>query len=115
VLLAEDETAIALLLASLLEDLDCEVQVVYNGRDAISALMSKPPDLVISDITMPHASGLEVLRALRLQDSNRRTPVILLSAAVSPEVVDEDVRFIPKPFNVEYVLDAVTDALDDCA
>jgi CheY-like chemotaxis protein len=83
------------------------VETVRNGRDAIRALSPEPPDLVITDIMMPHASGLDILDALRGHAETRETPVILISAAAEPRIRDKNVRFIPKPFNIQSVLDAV--------
>jgi CheY-like chemotaxis protein len=107
ILVADDEDFIALLIAELLEDLEYEVKTVYNGRDAIRALASDPPDLVISDIMMPHATGMEIIAAMREREETRHTPVILMSAAGEPRLPDDRVAFIPKPFNLRHVLDMV--------
>lgn len=111
ILVADDEDSIASLLQALLEDLKYEVQTVYNGRDALEALASHPPDLVISDVMMPHTSGVDVLRAMRQRACTRDIPVILMSAAAAPGLPDEKVRFIHKPFDVQFVLDVVADTL----
>ncbi len=111
ILVADDEDFIALLIAELLEDLDYEVETVYNGRDAIQALVSDPPDLVITDIMMPHATGMDVLATMREHEETRETPVILMSAAAQPRLSDDKVRFMPKPFDVRGVVEAVAQAL----
>ena len=111
ILVVEDEDAIALLMVELLEELEYEVQTVRNGRDAIEVLNRDTPDLVISDVMMPYASGIEVVSAMRRQEHNRYTPVILMSAATIPKLLDERVRFIRKPFNIQSVLEAVSDTL----
>lgn len=108
ILVADDEDFIAVLIAELLRDSEYEVETVHNGRDAIRALSPEPPDLVITDIMMPHASGLDVLDALREHAETRETPVILMSAAADPRIRDANVRFIPKPFNIQSVLEAVS-------
>lgn len=107
ILVADDEDFIALLLSELLEEMEYEVETVRNGRDALVVLAGDPPDLVIADIMMPHASGIEVLAAMRKQAETRDTPVILMSAASEPRVRDEHTTFIAKPFNVQLVLDTV--------
>ena len=108
ILVADDEDFIAAMIAELLRDSEYEVETVHNGRDAIRALCAQPPDLVITDIMMPHASGLDVLDALREHAETRETPVILMSAAAEPRIRDANVRFIPKPFNIQAVLEAVS-------
>ena len=107
VLVADDEDFIALLLAELLEDLDLEVDTAFNGRDALAMVEQDPPDLVICDIMMPHTSGVDLLKAMRERDHTSDTPVILMSAAAIPRLEDDRVRFIPKPFNIQNVIDAV--------
>ncbi len=108
VLVVDDEDIIALLIAELLSELHYEVETVYNGRDAIAAVMRDPPDLMISDVMMPFASGLEVLEEMRKREQTRDIPVILMSAAVDPRINDDQVMFIPKPFNIQSMVDAVS-------
>ncbi len=108
ILVVDDEDIIALLIAELLSELHYEVETVYNGRDAIAAVMRDPPDLLISDVMMPFASGLEVLEEMRKREQTRDIPVILMSAAVDPRINDDQVMFIPKPFNIQSMVDAVS-------
>lgn len=111
VLIAEDDRAIAWLIAEVLEDLGYGVTTVYNGRDAISMIERDPPDLVISDVMMPYAGGEEVVRALRRREATHEIPVILVSAVKYPSIDDDNVTFISKPFNIDTITDAVNASL----
>lgn len=73
-----------------------------NGKDAIDAVKVLDFDLVITDIMMPFASGIEILSALR--SIGKDTPVIVLSSLGQEEVVTEAfdmgaADFMVKPFS----------------
>jgi two-component system cell cycle response regulator len=58
-----------------------EVQTAANGREALSAIESFQPDLVVSDIMMPEVNGYELARRIRENPRTRYIPIILQSAA----------------------------------
>jgi two-component system cell cycle response regulator len=58
-----------------------DVQTAANGRDALSAIESFQPDLVVSDIMMPEVNGYELARRIRENPRTRYIPIILQSAA----------------------------------
>lgn len=111
ILIADDEGYIATLIAELLRELPYEIEMVHNGRDAIKSVREHKPDLVISDLMMPYASGMDVLRAMRDSPPTRSTPMILMSAAPLPEVPDSNVQVVKKPFNLDLLLATVLDAV----
>lgn len=111
ILIADDEGFIAALIEEMLEDLPCELETVYNGRDAIKSLRERKPDLVISDLMMPYASGLDVLKAMRSAEETSSTPMILMSAAPLPDVQDSNVQVMRKPFNLDVMLNTVIEAV----
>jgi CheY-like chemotaxis protein len=65
VLVADDEQAIATTLAAILELAGYDVCAVYGGDAAVRLLDLFKPDLVITDITMPGVTGVEVAFAAR--------------------------------------------------
>ena len=75
VLLVDDESGILDTLKILFKGEGYHVQVASSGREAIEALDGDRPDLVLTDIRMPGASGLEVLAKAREVDPE--LPVIL--------------------------------------
>ena len=80
VLLVEDEGAQREVLAYNLEAEGFEVAQAANGEEALEAMAETSPDLILLDWMMPHVSGLEVCRRLKLRPETRNIPVIMLSA-----------------------------------
>lgn len=78
ILVAEDDVAIAEVLAYSLRKAGYEVDVAHDGEVADQALAQDAFDLVILDLGLPRKPGLEVLRALRSRGS--RVPVLVLTA-----------------------------------
>jgi CheY-like chemotaxis protein len=76
VLVADDQTRMLDVVASLLEELFDVIGLVSDGRAALEAALALEPDLVVLDISMPGMSGIEVARELR-QRSNRAIIVFL--------------------------------------
>lgn len=113
VLLAEDEVEMRGLIARALRKENCDILEARDGSHLIRLLIThvlvprdgrEPVDLIISDIRMPGANGLDVLAALRRQDTV--TPVILITAFGDPETQLEAYRqgavmVLNKPFEME--------------
>ena len=80
VLLVEDEPAQREVLAYNLEAEGFVVQRATNGEEALLLVAENPPDLILLDWMMPHVSGLEVCRRLKMRAETRSIPIIMLSA-----------------------------------
>jgi two-component system alkaline phosphatase synthesis response regulator PhoP len=81
VLVADDEPHIGRIIQLKLEQGPYRVRLVADGREALQVLRSEEPvDVVLLDIMMPFATGLEVLAEARAMPSRRETPVIILTA-----------------------------------
>jgi DNA-binding response OmpR family regulator len=101
ILIIEDDEPVLSFLQRGLEAEQYTVRVATDGSQAKSMVDSHRYDLVILDLNLPTADGIEVLKHLRLQD--RRVPVLILS---SRRGVEDRVRsldlgaddFLPKPF-----------------
>ena len=107
VLIADDEEFIVDLLATLLEDEGYVVLRAYDGEQALATFQRDRPQLVISDIMMPRMTGTELVTQLRLHEHNAsHTPVILMSA-VSNVVAMPNTIYLPKPFDIDHVLELV--------
>ena len=81
VLVADDEPHIGRIIQMKLEQGPYEVTLVSDGRAALDELQgAEPIDVVLLDIRMPYASGLEVLAEARKLPHRRETPIIILTA-----------------------------------
>jgi DNA-binding response OmpR family regulator len=81
VLVADDEPHIGRIIQMKLEQGPYEVTLVADGGEALERLRGdEVVDLVLLDIMMPHATGLEVLAEARRLPHRRETPVIILTA-----------------------------------
>jgi DNA-binding response OmpR family regulator len=80
ILLVDDEPVVRDVLSRYLTREGYTVSEAADGEEALSAIRSDPPQAVVLDLMLPRLSGLDVLRALRL---NGDLPVIILSARAS--------------------------------
>ena len=81
VLIVEEQLSVRKALERLLESLNLRFRSVSNAAQAQQEAALQPPDLVISSLTLPDQSGLELCRALSQQDLK----VVLLGAVAWPE------------------------------
>ncbi|MDA1103779.1 MAG: sigma-54 dependent transcriptional regulator [Gemmatimonadetes bacterium] len=101
ILLVDDETAILDTLEILFRGEGYEVAVADSGPKALAALEDERPDIVLTDIRMPGASGLEVLAEARMIDPE--ISVILMTAQASLQSAVRAVNegayyYLQKPF-----------------
>ncbi|WP_376095992.1 response regulator [Roseomonas sp. CCTCC AB2023176] len=82
-LIADDEEAIALLVADALEEEGFETTVVPDGAAALKRLEERSYDLLVTDVRMPRLDGADLVRALRALGNP--IPVIVLSGYMNPD------------------------------
>jgi CheY-like chemotaxis protein len=75
ILVVEDDSNLALLLAYNLEAEGYVVECVERGDEAELRLAENPPDLVMLDWMLPGVSGLEICRRLRARRNTRRPEI----------------------------------------
>lgn len=102
VLLADDDPFIVSLYRERLLRLGHQVDTVQNGEDALNALQTAPPDLLVLDLNMPRLSGTEVLRYIRESSATPDLPVIVLSNVCAEDFVKKVSQLLPTRFLVKY-------------
>jgi two-component system alkaline phosphatase synthesis response regulator PhoP len=112
ILVVDDEPDILKVVIFRLKKLGYEVISKTNGNDALAAAQSEKPDLIVMDYRMPGMNGLETAEKMRVDETLKKTPIILLSASsssdISEAVKDAEVNeYIKKPFNPEQFMAAV--------
>jgi two-component system, response regulator, stage 0 sporulation protein F len=114
ILIVEDENATAWALAESLQEDGHETSTVSSAEDALERLRRQPVDLVITDLRLPGMGGAQLAR--RLRGGRRPTPVIVVTAFGSHDVLQELSDYgvhavFPKPFRVDQVRRSVRDAV----
>ena len=112
VLVVDDEESLCELLAEVLSG-EYEIIKAFNGKTAFELASQRKPDIIISDVMMPHMSGVELLKALRENSETAHIPVILLSAAPPRAKVNEASAFLTKPFEIEVLEKIVAEVAQD--
>jgi PAS domain S-box-containing protein len=117
VLIVDDERDTLEMLRVGLTHCGAEVTIVGSGVEALEALSSSTPDVIISDIGMPDMDGYEMMRKIRAlpADSGGRTPAVALTAYARTEDRLQALRsgyqmHVPKPVELAELV-AVTASL----
>jgi DNA-binding NtrC family response regulator len=118
VLIVDDDPASRRLLEVRLRPLECEVMTAGNGEQALTAIRTDQPDLVLLDLQMPRMSGIEVLGAMRKEGID--VPTIVITAHGSIEAAVEAMKegaydFITKPIDANHFDIVVCKALERVA
>lgn len=111
ILIIEDNSDLLHYLAGKLGD-QYEIFVADNGKNAITMAFEQVPDLIISDVVLPGASGKEIAECLKTDMRTSHIPIILLTAQNSVEQQIDGIRsmadaYITKPFNYDYLVATV--------
>ena len=115
ILVVDDRRENLLFLAhSVLRPEGYEVITARDGKQALEKALVEKPDLIITDLKMPHMSGLEVMAALRKADAD--IPVILTTFYGSEQAAIQAFRlgakdYLIKPYEVKEMLESVERAL----
>ena len=115
ILLVEDKESLRRVLRLTLEQARYNVVEAADAREAAAEIARRPFSLVLTDLRMPHGSGLDVLRAARAADAD--VPVVVMTAYGS---IDEAVQamkegahdFLQKPVDSNHLLLLVERALE---
>ncbi len=104
------------LIEYVLKPLGYRVSVATDGRAGLEKAIVENPDLIMTDMSMPRMSGLELLSALR--ESDCQSPVIFMTLHGSEGVAVEAFRlgvrdYLTKPFTIEEAEDAINRALKE--
>lgn len=106
VLVADDDTWILRMIATVLEKRGHTVETATDGQEALALAEQRPPDLLITDVMMPRMDGWSLVRHLRARPELAQLPVIFLTALSSEEDRIRGFRlgaddYMAKPFRFE--------------
>jgi DNA-binding NtrC family response regulator len=115
IVVVDDERPVLLTLEALLTRHGYEPQLAHTATAGMSLARKVKPDLVLLDLGLPDADGLDVLRELKTEFP--QMPVIILTANDSLSNAVESIKqgafhFISKPYAVEELLSLITRAVE---
>jgi two-component system, OmpR family, KDP operon response regulator KdpE len=113
VLVVDDEPQITRVLRTVLSSQGYDVHTAAEGESALSDFKSWSPELVITDLYMPHMDGVELCRRIRAMSN---VPIIVLSVKgeerTKVEALDNGADdYVTKPFGIDELLARVRAAL----
>ncbi|SDS15659.1 response regulator [Actinoplanes derwentensis] len=115
IVVAEDHDDIRYVLKRSLERAGHRVVAASDGAAALAAVKEHRPDLVVTDVDMPHMTGLDLCRAIRADDDLRHIPVVVASGSLMPgDGLAEDAgasATLLKPFAPAQLLALITKLL----
>ena len=114
ILVVDDEPDVLAVLVDVFEAAGYSPWYTADGREAARLLETTDFDVVVSNILMPHLSGLQLLKLAKRR--NPDTQVLLLTGNFSQEIALEALKggaidILRKPFNNDQLLAAVKEAI----
>ena len=107
ILVVDDDESIRELLRLHLASAGYEVQVAEDAIAAGYMVLRSPPDLIISDVNMPHMDGFEFIAALKADKSIPSIPVIFLTSLEEGDYRGKAlgaVGYVTKPVRADHLL-----------
>jgi CheY-like chemotaxis protein len=109
-MIIEDDPDIRSALAQVLMAEGYEVHEAANGREGIEALQQESrPGLILLDLMMPVMNGWEFLQVRRQDAQAAAIPVVVVSAVGTPASNLAIAQFLPKPIDLDQLLEAVAE------
>ena len=107
ILVVDDDPNMREMLGIHLRNAGYEVATAEDGVAGGYGVLRGRPDLIISDVNMPHLDGYEFIAAVRSETSLRTIPVIFLSSEADLDVRGRElgaVGYVPKPVRADRLL-----------
>ncbi|OGW53297.1 MAG: hypothetical protein A2Y81_12660, partial [Nitrospirae bacterium RBG_13_43_8] len=115
-LLADDSITIHKVVELVLSGEGFEIKMTSDGEDALAAIPSFSPDIVLADVEMPKMNGYLLCEKIKKDPSTSKIPVLLLAGAFEP--FDEESAkkvgadgFVIKPFDAQELIGKIHDAI----
>ena len=104
ILIVDDNVTNCEVLQRRLSQHGLKCRVVYDGTNALKAVESKTPDLILLDVILPDINGLELLKEFREKHSADELPIIMVSAFNDVDSTAKCIKlgatdYLPKPLN----------------
>lgn len=114
VLLVEDDETIRALLRLYMARMNLHIFEVNDGMEAIGLAVELEPDLIITDLTMPRMSGIELIKALRANSSEKLKSVPIIAMTGATMVLHQEAKdaganvILEKPTNHKQIRQTIS-------
>ena len=103
ILSVDDSRTMRMMVKRAFRNFQCELFEAADGAEGLAAAVANKPDLIVLDYNMPVMDGVTMRRNMRENTELKRTPVIMLTAEDSNEIISTVARlgvrdYIIKPF-----------------
>lgn len=109
ILIIEDEVMVNYFLETRLKKEGLDVEIAHSGQEALEKIHINKYDLILTDMMIPNISGLELIMRIKQSKENSLTPIIVLSALSSADLIVDVLAvgvsdYITKPFSIKVVM-----------
>ena len=111
-LLADDSITIQKVVELILAEEGFEIMSVNSGQQALDAIESFQPDIILADVDMPNMNGYQLSERIKTNEATKHVPVILLTGAFEP--VDHELiqqvhadDYLVKPFESQDLISKI--------
>lgn len=116
ILIADDNQTNVELLDTFLMDIDCEIEMAYDGAETLEKVRSFHPDLLLLDVMMPKLNGFEVCKTIKSDSATSQTMILMVTALNELGDIERAVEagcddFLSKPVNKVELLKRVENML----
>ncbi len=115
ILVVDDDQSLRELLRLHLSNAGYEVRLADDGISAGYMVLRDRPDLIITDVNMPHMDGFEFIAALRSDTTVPQVPVIFLTSLTEGDEMGKElgaVGYLTKPVRADKLLDLVAKSVE---
>lgn len=109
ILIVEDEPHVIRVMQLALEKYGYAIRVAHNGEQALEKLITKQPDLLITDINMPRMNGEVLCKRIEEDIPDRVFPILVLTSKTEIEHREwtgnmKNTHFLEKPVSIKKLL-----------
>ena len=114
IMVVDDDDDVRTHMVEVLQAAEYDVSSAADARTALLRMREDPPDLLLTDVLMPHTDGWALMRACRADPQLATMPVVIMSGSTSMRELamrSGAQGFLSKPFSRRETLETVVDAL----
>jgi DNA-binding response OmpR family regulator len=117
ILVVDDEPNIIISVQFLMSREGFDVSIARDGDEALDAIRSQRPDLVVLDVMMPKRNGFEVCEAVRADPDLAAVRILMLTAKGREADFDKGMKlgadaYLAKPFSTRELVQKVRELLE---